>query len=439
MYNCKMKIQKLSGIFILISFLITIFSYFYLEEIFIFAGLFAWFAFILLFKKSSNLKLLISLLLLSCLAFSYSFINEFKIDFARAILVNQYLLTLLIGVGFLRLVASPKQGKVKNLPSGKQSLLKTYLGIHLFGSVINLSSLILVADKLYKKAPLTNLQIIVLTRAFSSDAYWSPFFVAFAAALTYAPKLSTSTILFSGLFLAFCAFLITYLEVIKKYDLKEFKGYPIQFETLYLPFILALMVLFTNYYFPSTKVILLISLYSFILTIFILPFKIEGKIGVKKTFSKAFKKLKSHTFEELPKMKNELALFLVAGMFGVSISSILVGLDVHLPFEKFDGLSASILLLIFIFLSFVGIHPIISIAIIGNWMNELNHTLLAVTFLMSWSTAVSTSPFSGLNLTMQARYDLKAIDIFKINIPYTIKMYLLCVVILFILSNYLGL
>ncbi len=126
-------------------------------------------------------------------------------------------------------------------------------------------------------------------------------------------------------------------------------------------------------------------------------------------------------------------------MFGVSISSILVGLNIEFPFDVFNGFTASILLFVLIFLSFIGIHPIISIAIIGNWMGELNHTLLAMTFLMSWSTAVSTSPFSGLNLTMQARYDLKAIEIFKVNILYAIKMYFVCVIILFILSNYLGL
>ncbi len=289
------------------------------------------------------------------------------------------------------------------------------------------------ADKLYKKAPISKLQIILLTRAFSSDAYWSPFFVAFAAALTYAPDLSTSTILVSGLILALIAFLVTYFEVmdIKKYDIKEFRGYPIHFETLYVPFILALTVLFTNYHYPDVKVILLISFFSIILTLFILPIK----VGLKK----AILKLNYHVTDELPKMKNEIALFLVAGMFGVSISSILVGLNINLPFETFNGLTASLLLLILIVLSFVGIHPIISIAIIGNWMNELNHTLLAMTFLMSWSTAVSTSPFSGLNLTMQARYKLNAIDIFKINLSYVVKMYFICVVILFIVSDYLGL
>ena len=388
-------------------------------------------ALILLFKGTSNIKLLISLLVLSFCFFTYSFINDFKIDFAKAILVNQYLLTLLIGVGFLRLIATPKKDKLKELPKGKNSFFKTYLGVHLFGSVINLSSLILVSDKLYKKAPLSKLQIIVITRAFSSDAYWSPFFVAFAAASTYAPNLSTSTILITGISLAVVAFFITYLDVVLKHNIDEFKGYPLNFQSLYIPFLLALIVLVTNHYYPNLKVILLIALFSVAMTVLILPFK----VGIKK----AIEKFSSHTIEELPKMRNELSLFLIAGMFGVSISSILVGLNVQLPFDNLNGFTASCLLLVFILLSFVGIHPIISIAIIGNWMGDLNHTLLAVTFLMSWSTAVSTSPFSGLNLTMQSRYQLDTLEVFKINLPYALKMYIVCVIILFGLSHYLGL
>jgi hypothetical protein len=58
---------------------------------------------------------------------------------------------------------------------------------------------------------------------------------------------------------------------------------------------------------------------------------------------------------------------------------------------------------------------------------------------MSWATAVSTSPFSGLNLTMQSRYSLKAIELFKVNIFYAVKMYCICVVLLFILAHYLNL
>jgi hypothetical protein len=163
--------------------------------------------------------MILILFILSLITFLISYFNGFKIDFIKVFTVNQYLLTLLIAVGFLRLIATPKKDKLSSLPKGKQSFIKTYLGVHLFGSVINLSSLILVADKMYKKAPLTNSQIILLTRAFSSDAYWSPFFVAFAAAITYAPNLNTSIILLNGITLAFLAFLITYYEVIKN---KEF-------------------------------------------------------------------------------------------------------------------------------------------------------------------------------------------------------------------------
>ena len=137
-------------------------------------------------------------------------------------------------------------------------------------------------------------------------------------------------------------------------------------------------------------------------------------------------------------MKTELSLFLVAGMFGILVGSILLGLDLKLPFEKFDWFVASILLGIFIILGFVGIHPIITIAIIGDFLSGVNHTLLAITFLMAWSTTVSTSPFSGLNLTIVARYNFDAKEIFKLNIFYAFKMYFICVFCLFILSKYLG-
>ena len=35
---------------------------------------------------------------------------------------------------------------------------------------------------------------------------------------------------------------------------------------------------------------------------------------------------------------------------------------------------------------------------------------------MAWSTTVSTSPFSGLNMTIVARYDFSSKEIFRLNI-----------------------
>ena len=425
--------EKLSGIFIFISFILTLYSYFFQNDFLIIASLFAWLSFAFIFPTLKDKKILLILMFFSFMAYTICLYNDFKIDYIKVFTVNQYLLTLLIGVVFLRLIATPKKEKNIVFPKGKNSFIKTYLGVHLFGSVINLSSLILVADKMYKKSPLTNAQIVLLTRSFASDAYWSPFFVSFAAATTYAPNLNTSLIMLNGIILALVAFIITYIDVTKnkEFNIENFYGYPLSLENLYLPVILATLVLVTNHFYPNTKVIILVSLFSISMVFVLLPFKTS--------LNEARKLIKKHILYELPKMKSELSLFLVAGVFGVLVGSILIGLNLSLPFKIFDWQIASILLLIFIFLAFIGVHPIITIAIIGDYLNGVNHTLLALTFLMAWSTTVSTSPFSGLNMTIVARYDFSSKEIFRLNIFYALKMYLICILCLFILSKYLNL
>lgn len=423
----------ISGILIFLSFILSIYSYFFYKDLLIISGLCAWISFVIFFITLQKKKLLLVLLSLSFIFFAISSFNSFKINYYNIFIVNQYLITLLIGVGFLRLITTPNNISLNEVPpKGIKSFVKTYFGVHLFASVINLSALILIADKMYKKNFLTNTQIILLTRSFANDAYWSPFFVAFAAVVVYMPKLNTSTILLNGIVLAFIGFLITYFEVKndKKNLINIFEGYSISFSSLYLPFSLAFLVLVTNYFFPHIKVIILISLFSFFLALIILP--------IKKSIKKAIIEITNHILVELPKMKAEISLFLVAGMFGVIMSSILLGLNLQLPFEKFDWIIASILLAIFILLGFIGIHPLITIAIIGDLLNQVDHTLLAVTFLMAWATTVSTSPFSGSNLTIVSRYDFNAKDIFKLNMFYALKMYLVSVIFLFILYKYLN-
>jgi hypothetical protein len=423
----------ISGILIFLSFILSIYSYFFYKDLLIISGLCAWISFVIFFITLQKKKLLLVLLSLSFIFFSICLFNSFKINYYNIFTVNQYLITLLIGVGFLRLIATPNNINLDEVPpKGINSFVKTYFGVHLFASVINLSALILIADKMYKKNFLTNTQIILLTRSFANDAYWSPFFVAFAAAVVYMPKLNTSIILANGIVLSLIGFLITYFEVKNDRNnlINMFEGYPISFSSLYLPFSLAFLVLLTNYFFPQIKVIILISLFSFFLALIILP--------IKKSIKKAISEIINHILVELPKMKAEISLFLVAGMFGVIMSSILLGLNLQLPFEKFDWIIASILLAIFIFLGFIGIHPLITIAIIGDLLNQVDHTLLAVTFLMAWATTVSTSPFSGSNLTIVSRYDFNAKDIFKLNMFYALKMYVVSVIFLFILYKYLN-
>ncbi|MDX1809286.1 MAG: tellurium resistance protein TerC [Sulfurospirillaceae bacterium] len=427
------KILRLAGIFIFISFVLSIFSYFAGQQYLILAGIMAWIALVMMFGTLKKKKMLNIFLALSVINFSISYYNHFYIDFIRAFTVNQYLLALLIGVGFLRLITSPKKDFANELPQGKQSFLKTYFSLHLFGSVINMSSIILVGDKLYKKSPLSNSQIVLLTRAFATDALWSPFFVAFAAVITYAPHVKTSIILVAGLGLAIVGFLITYRDIVTnpKLEIEKFLGYPMSYDSLYLPFALAVLVLVSNHFFPHIKIIILIPVFSIILVLFVLL--------AKKGETSALHVLSNHILHELPNMKSEISLFLIAGMFGVSAGSILAGVHVALPFEHFDWIAASGLLAMFIVLSFIGVHPIITIATLGSILSHVNHTLLAAVVLMAWSTSVCTSPFSGVNLTLVSRYDLDGVRIFKLNIGYTLKMYVAYVFCLFLISTYLHL
>lgn len=422
--------QKFSGLIIFISFITTLYSYFLDNSFLVFSSLMLWSSVILLFTMLKNIKVVVSLISLSLVLFGLSYLNGFKIDFNKVFSINQYLVILLIGVGFLRLIIDPKDENTKN-SIGKDGFLKTYFSLHLFGSVINISALILVADEMYKKTKhLTNIQLALLTRAFSSDAYWSPFFVAFGAAITFTPKLDVFYIISSGLTLALFSFVVTYFEVRKSDALNSFEGYPLNFLNLALPFSLAISVLVVHSFYEEIKIIVLIALLAFILSLVVLPIK-NGVINT-------IEKYKIHISNDLPNMRNEISLFLAAGMFGVSVSSVLNGIGFTLPFGHFDYIIASGVLLLFIVLSFIGIHPIISISIFGHMLAEFNQTLVAISFLMAWGITVSSSPFSGVNLTLHSRYGIDVKNMLKTNFSYVLKMYLFCIVLLYIVSNTLG-
>lgn len=420
---------KLPGLFVFFSFILSLYAYFFNADFLIIAGCFAWFALILFYKKLPNKIIITVLLSLSSVIYIFSLVKGYNIDYNKMLTTNQYLLSLLIGVGFLRLVAVPKAVE-ETLPKGKKAWLQTYLNVHLLSSVINLSGLILVADKLYRHSKLSRTQIILLTRAFSTDAYWSPFFVSFGAALSYLPNLDAHIIFANGIILSVIAFILTYIESRKDTTLKieHFLGYPLTLNSLAFPLLLGICVLFMKYYSPQTSTIMLIALCSFFIVAFILPIKVG--------FREAFKKLTTHIVDDLPKMKSELSLFVTAGMFGFLVAILVRGLGIDISFIYFNWVDASFLLAILILLGFIGIHPLISIAILGDFLAEVNHTLFAVMFLMAWSITVASSIFSGLNLTIAARYNINAKDIFSLNFIYVIKMYFIGVLSLYIISKY---
>jgi len=63
------------------------------------------------------------LLALSSILISFAWLKGYKVDITKLFSINQYLVTLLIGVGFLRLIATPKNEEI-DTKKGEKSFLK---------------------------------------------------------------------------------------------------------------------------------------------------------------------------------------------------------------------------------------------------------------------------------------------------------------------------
>lgn len=429
-------LKKAPGLLLLLSFALTIISVWTSVNIDWIQGGLMWLAGSILFFSLGvkQKRVILTISLFAILSWVVAWVTGETSQIVKALSANQLMIVMLIGVQFLQLVALPADEGAESLPTGFKAFIRTYLGVHFFGSIINLSATLLVADRLVKEAPLSMNQQKLLTRAFTSGAHWSPFFAAFAAALVFTPDASLPIVMSAGISMASIAFIVTLYEVKvdKRESIDKFVGYPVHFEALWLPAILVMLVGAAHTLFPAISVLILIAICSLGLSVFVLLWRKGGGAGTTAFIN--------YTVNKLPQMKNELLLFLVAGVFGSGLAAALDGLSIAIPFQYFDGLVASIILLFIFLLAILGVHPVISIAVIGHWIMtiEPNQTLLAIMFLMAWAIGVSASPISGINLALHGRYGVSGQQIFKWNISYALKVYVCDCIVLMLAAYLLG-
>lgn len=339
---------------------------------------------------------------------------------------NLSLVSMLVAVSFLGLVSAPAVDSARKLPQGTKALRGTLIGVHLLGSVINVSSIFILGDRMSSKKPLTREQTIALTRGFSAAAFWSPFFAAMGVAYTYAPDAELSTILMVGIPLGIIAVAITYFDLARHESVEEFVGYPIHYSSMWLPLLLALCVFGVRYREPDFPILTLITLISPSITLLVLLAKRD----------KTITRLRNHTRDRLPTMGNELALFLAAGVFSYGLRLIILSGDGSwLPFDTFGPAEASLSLGAALVAALLGFHPIITIALMGPLLLPLNpdHTMLAVVFLAIWALGAAVGPLSGLNLAVQGRFGIEAVSIMRWNLGFCFIMFLVTSAALFLL------
>ncbi|MCG8125649.1 MAG: hypothetical protein N0E55_17070, partial [Candidatus Thiodiazotropha taylori] len=237
---------------------------------------------------------------------------------------NALLLSMLAAVSFLRLITRPDTQAGERLPSGKRAVWSTLLGVHLFGAVINLSSVFIMGDRISRKGRLNQAQTVILTRGFTAAAFWSPFFAAMAAALTYAPGASLPQIWLMGIPLAVAALLFTALGCQRN---QQFTGYPMHPQALLLPGVLAICVLLLHQWHSDWHILGIIALLAPGLSLAVLFLRHP------QPRSRALK----HITTDLPGMQNELTLFLAAGVMAAGLNAVFAVFGGWLPFSQFSG------------------------------------------------------------------------------------------------------
>ena len=385
------------------------------------AGIAAWSAALLLFADTSRvLKIQVSLILVIGIAMIVYVSRQSAVEDPGALIsANTGLMTMIAAVGFLRLVVIPETQQEESLPVGKKAFLQTILGLNISSSVINISAPILVCDRIHRQHPIQRFSAQTFTRVFCGVSSWSPFFAAMAVVLTYVSDASLSWIIVAGFPFMLIGFIGVYLEARIRFprEVENFVGYPTHLSALKIPAILIVTVALMSQLLAKTSILVLIAISGLLVTASVLVIR-HGVAG-------SIKRLQAYVANGLPRIVNELCLFLAAGVLAGGISALIQHGVFENPFDQFDAITATQILAIMLLCAFCGIHPIIMISGFAPMIMTLNPdpNLLAVTFLFAWHLGTCSNPLSGTNLVFQGRYGIPGWKIAFWNWPYAIVMF----------------
>lgn len=341
---------------------------------------------------------------------------------------NQPILSMLASITLLRLLNRPPRTDEPALPRGLGAYVQSMLGVHAFGSVINISAVILMSDRLARMQPLGLDQAQLFSRAFSAVAFYSPFIGGVALGLAYTPGSNPLVMMLFGLPLAAAAFLWLYWYASsgRAGDVESFGGYPLQPQDLKVPLALGAGVLLAYLAMPGYSVLTLITLVTPAVVLGVL-LKRRGVRGLPPA-------LAEYVRERAPQMGGELALFLGAGVLAAGVVAAAHGTGDWVLLPRLDGFHASLLVLAFIVMSLACIHPAVLVGVTVALVEtmEFDPTLLATTFAMGWGLGCAVNPLSGVNVVLASRYGADNWRIARSNVAYSATLYVVAVGLLYL-------
>lgn len=329
--------------------------------------------------------------------------------------------------------------------------LNTSLITHLLAFVLNMGA-ITINYYLTKTANIRSTRIIAnaLNRAYTASIFWSPYFGAMAVILSQLPVSwgEIAPILCGyAVFSIFIGFLLEWPFIKKEQqyifnDSEEMLDYSNNEIILSrkkvrgLFFLLILMI---------SSVLLLERFTTFSMLFSISTVAIVYPIIwclIKKEFKSYQKAGLNHLFRDLPRLKQELTMFLTAGLFSSiyiqsPINNVFVEILKHLSFSSIIITLAIVFSIIFT--AIIGIHPfiIVTIYVIGIEASQLGLTTeyFAITLLVGLGLSNSLSPATAANNILANSLNIKITTLsIKWNWLYVIVMAFLFPIYLLVLG-----
>ncbi|MBS1693491.1 MAG: hypothetical protein JST91_14850 [Actinobacteria bacterium] len=338
---------------------------------------------------------------------------------AQLLALNQTLLGMLTAVSFVRLIAGDHPGRPPRL-TGAPAVWRTAGIVQLLGAVINVGAVTLVGDRLRHKGELRMADALLLSRGYSPGAFWSPFWGASAAALTYAIGADTGVLLICGGLLAVSAFAISITMTLPAFGdrLADYHGYPLTTRVLVLPITLAVLVIGLHLTLPAVKLAVVVLIVSLVVPLVVL--------AVTKT--RHLPRIAGgHVVRGLRPMHGEAVLFTAAGVLAVGLRALVDVSGFTVPAGYYTVWFAWLSVVGMTLVALVGVHPLISIATVASVLGPVisEPTLFALAGTIAWGTAAAVGPISGLNVFLAGRFGISGFQVARRNLPYLLVVVVL--------------
>ncbi|MEK4131123.1 hypothetical protein NYE67_15890 [Solibacillus sp. FSL W8-0474] len=318
---------------------------------------------------------------------------------------------------------------------------------HGLGVLLNVGS-ITINHQLMDVANIHNKKIVgsILNRAFITTMFWSPYFAAMALVLTNL-NLQWTDVGWQALLFTFIVlvgnFFINYKDLKDEQTLKNnILNTDININDLEsskkvgeLLFVLGSMVTIT--FFLNS-----LFLHSMVISICIVAL-IYPMVwcSIKQKFILYKAAFKSHLFIVIPNMKQELSLYLIAGLFGtVFIHSIWKDKLLEFLIGNFGDYPIAFILVVILFImgfALISIPPIVTVTLLSTSVDPvlfgMSIEIFALTLLFSWGAVTSIAPTTSVSSILSARLN---IPITTVSLKWNLKFFLM---LIFLIPIYLSL